>query len=446
MTSESYLPPVPFRAARASRRSDRAPRFDRFATGVAVAVILAAIFGGYLLLRGQTLVAVAFCVVPLIIWLFAQPRPALILLGASIPITYSLTGGRGGFNLSPSDLLLLFVGAGILFQATITDSLPAIRALKPIAPAVVQYGFFMLLLLAVHLSVSDFAKTGQRFELFLLPLIVGAFAALTGRHAALLKGYVVAATLLAALWPVAHSLGQKNPVGQMIANAILLLVGVRALRRYLPSLVILVPGLVLTASRGAIAATAIGLAVIAAFQSTRAGTVIARAAVLAVLAFGTYATLPPALQNRLLTFTPGVNSPGAYALHVRQQYAKDAEHIIRAHPLVGIGVGNYFAGNAYQGTQAQDPHDVLLLQAAEGGYAFALSFVLLIVGSIVALRKMTRVDVAAAAAAVLIATVVHGLVDVYWVRGTPVLGWLLLGMACGGFIKLKQQTAEIPQP
>ena len=133
---------------------------------------------------------------------------------------------------------------------------------------------------------------------------------------------------------------------------------------------------------------------------------------LAVLAFGTYATLPPALQTRLITFTPGVGSPGAYALHVRQQYAKDAEHIIRAHPLVGIGVGNYLAGNAYQGTQARDPHDVLLLQAAEGGYAFAASFVLLIVGSVIVLRKMTRVDVTAAAAAVLAATVVHGLVDV----------------------------------
>ena len=25
----------------------------------------------------------------------------------------------------------------------------------------------------------------------------------------------------------------------------------------------------------------------------------------------------------------------------------------------------------------------------------------------------------------------HGLVDVYWVRVTPVLGWLLVGMVCG---------------
>jgi membrane-bound metal-dependent hydrolase YbcI (DUF457 family) len=85
---------------------------------------------------------------------------------------------------------------------------------------------------------------------------------------------------------------------------------------------------------------------------------------------------------------------------------------------------------------------VLLLQAAEGGYAFAVSFMLLIVGTFVVLRKMGHVDVAAAAAGVLIATVVHGLVDVYWVRGTPILSWLLVGMACGGFMKLHQTSPE----
>ena len=74
---------------------------------------------------------------------------------------------------------------------------------------------------------------------------------------------------------------------------------------------------------------------------------------------------------------------------------------------------------------------MLLLQAAEGGYLLAASFVLLIAGSFLALFRMRRIDVAAVAAGVLLSTVAHGLVDVYWVRGTPVLGWLLVGMVCG---------------
>jgi O-antigen ligase len=270
-------------------------------------------------------------------------------------------------------------------------------------------------------------------------MLVGAFAALTERHVALLKAYVVGATALAVLWPFAHGLGQKNPTGQMIANAILLLIGYRPLRRYALCVLGLVPGLVFTGSRGAILALVVGLIVILAFQRSRSGAMLGRVAVVLVLSFAVYSTLPVSLQTRLTTLTPGVGSPGAYSLYVRSQYARDAEQIIKAHPWVGIGVGNYLAGNSLNGTQAQDPHDVLLLQAAEGGYLLAASFVVLIALVVLALKRMREVDVAAAAAGVMVATVAHGLVDVYWVRGTPMLSWLLVGMVCGGFMRSREQ-------
>ena len=174
------------------------------------------------------------------------------------------------------------------------------------------------------------------------------------------------------------------------------------------------------------------------FQNKRTRNTFSRAVVLAALAFGTFVLLPAALQARLTTFSPGTGSPGAYALSIRQQYRTDAEHIIAAHPLVGIGVGNYYAGNPYRGTPTTDPHDVLLLQAAEGGYLFAVSFVLLIFGCVLALGKMRNVDIAPAAVGVLLATAVHGLVDVYWVRGTPIFSWLLVGMVCGRFVSLQR--------
>ena len=353
-------------------------------------------------------------------WLLGRPLPALVLLGASIPITYSLTGGSGGFNLSPSDLLLVFLGASLFFRAVVTGSVPGIANLREVKAPIVQYSFFMALLLAVHLSVSDFFKTGQRFELFLLPLVVGAFAVATNRDLAVLKAYVIAATALAALWPFMHSLGQKNPVGQMIANAVLLLVGVRPLRRYARCAVVLVPGLILTGSRGAVLAAAVGLVVVLMLQSSRTRGTFARAAVLGALAFATFSLLPTGLQSRLTTFTPGTTSRGAYALRFREQFATSAMQIIRAHPIVGIGVGNY-RPNTGPGGPPQDPHDVILLQAAEGGWAFAASFVVLIGGVALALRRMREVEIAPVAGAVMVATVAHGLVDVYWVRATPVL-------------------------
>jgi hypothetical protein len=161
-----------------------------------------------------------------------------------------------------------------------------------------------------------------------------------------------------------------------------------------------------------------------------------------LVALVAYALLPVSLQNRLTTFTPGTTSTAAYSLHIRQEYVSDAERLIGKHPIAGIGVGNYFAGDPQKLTAATDPHNVLLLQAAEGGYGFAASFVILIAGVAFVLRRMVGVETAAAAAGVLLATVAHGLVDVYWVRGTPLLGWLLVGTACALFAQRKTHRSE----
>ena len=406
--------------------------------GIVAAAVAAAAVAGYLLFRGPVTVAVAFCVLPSLVWLVANPRPALVLLGASIPVTYSLNRGHGGLNVSPSDLMLVAVAAGLLLTATLTDSLPAMRALRPLKRPVMQYMLFLGALLAIHLSLSahldvtDAAQTAQRLEIFALPLVIGAFAALTNRHMVVLKAYVLSASALAVLWPVYPGiLGQKNPVGQMLAGALLLLVGVRGLRSYIPLMAVLAPGLILTGSRGAVVAVGIGLVVILALQESRFRALFTRVAVIALLAVGTYSLLPVSLQTRLTTFTAGTNSRAAYALHIRQQYAADAYRIIKAHPIIGIGVGNYLAGDPRDLTQTSDPHDVLLLQAAEGGYVFALSFLVLLGGTALALLRVRTAELAPVAAAVLLATFMHGLVDIYWVRGTPVLGWMLAGMVFG---------------
>lgn len=407
--------------------------------GIAVAAA-----AGFLVLHGPLLVAVAFCVLPLVIWLFARPSPVLFLLGASIPVTYSLTGSRAGFHLSPSDLLLVFAFAGLVFRANATGSLPGLSALRLVKIPVVQYGAFMLLVLAAHLSIGDFFKTGQRYELFALPLIVGAFAAASDRHLVVLKAYVLAASALAVAWPVDHSLGQKNPVGQMIANGILVLIAIPSLRRFLPCLLILVPGLFYTQSRGAIGAAIIGMVVIGLFTGVAARLVRRRIVVLAALGLVVFMLMPNSLRSRVTTLSAGTSSTAAYTLTIRQQFSRDAEAIIRRHPWTGVGIGNYARADSQSAQPTDDPHEVILLQAAEGGYGLALSFVLLIAGTAAVLfKRMRGLPLAAAAAAVLLATAIHGLVDVYWVRGTPVLAWLLVGMACGEFLRQRQEAEEV---
>ena len=203
----------------------------------------------------------------------------------------------------------------------------------------------------------------------------------------------------------------------------------------------LVPGLLVTQSRGAILATILGTVVVMAMQGLGTRRMITRVAALATIGAVAFALLPGATRERITTLSGGTESRAAYAIQYRQQFAADAWDLIHANPWTGVGVGNYLAGDAYDLTRVSDPHQVLLLQAAEGGYVLAAGFVLLIIGSAVLLARMRRVELAPVAAGILVATAAHGLVDVYWVRVTPVLGWLLVGMVCGLYAKSRESEA-----
>jgi hypothetical protein len=395
------------------------------------------------LVNGHASLAFVVCLLPLAVWLWSRPDVPLILLGASLPVLQSVGGGRLGYQVAISDLLLVILGAAVLFRIVITGSAPEVRALRPVALPVLVYGTIMVLLLPFHLGIGNALQTGQRFELFVVPLVVGAFAALSNRHVPLLQAYVLATTVLAIVWPL-HEFGglQKNPVGQLIANAILLLVGFRALRRLWPCLLVLVPGLLLTQSRGAIVAAAIGIIVVVLLRGLPARQMAIRVVPVLLAAGLTFALIPATTQERLTTFSAGTTSKAEYSIWYRDQYAADARRIIEANRWTGVGVGNYGAANASSFVPVDDPHNVLLLQAAEGGYLLAAGFVLVIGGSFLALVRMRRIELAPAAAGVLLSTAVHGVVDVYWVRGTPVLSWLLVGMVCG--LYATRQRGEAP--
>jgi membrane-bound metal-dependent hydrolase YbcI (DUF457 family) len=161
---------------------------------------------------------------------------------------------------------------------------------------------------------------------------------------------------------------------------------------------------------------------------------------LAVLAFQ---LMPAKAQSFLTTYgAQGQSSHASWNVRYRQMYWHEAMSLIRAHPWLGVGVGAYATAVPQGPFYTDDPHDVVLLQAAEGGWGFAASFVVLILGTAYVLVRLRAVELAPAALAVLLSTVGHGLVDVYWVRGTPVLSWLLVGMACALFWRRHKAESE----
>jgi hypothetical protein len=380
---------------------------------------------------------------------FASSKLAAVLLGASIPEIQDVTGGHLGLHVAASDVVLVLVAARLFADAAVSQRrLGILGAVRPVRAAFVQYGWLILVLLVLHFGFGSAVKSVQRLELLVLPLLAGVFLALRRDHMLVLRAYVLAATLLAVVWPVLNSHGlagqfDKNTTGQLVACAILLLVAVRGLRRLLICMPLLVLGLALTASRGSVLAVAVGVAVLSVMLGGRSRQMlIARTVMILVLGVVVYQFLPGDVTAHLTDFSGAGSSSNAYNIDIRYQYDHDAEALIAAHPWTGIGVGNYLAGSAADGTQTTDPHDVILLEAAEGGYLFAASFLLLIGGAALALWRLRRVELAPAAAAVLLATVAHGLVDVYWVRGLPVLGFLLVGMVCGLAARRQPEPAK----
>jgi hypothetical protein len=400
------------------------------AVATAVAVTYAPVPRLFLILLPVALAA-AFLV-------FASSKLAAVLFGASIPEIQDVTGGHLGLHVAASDVVLVLVMARLLADAVVSQRrLGIARALRPVRFAFIQYGWLIVVLLVLHLGFGSAVKSFQRVELFAFPALAGAFFALRRDHMLVLRAYVLVATVLAVLWPVLNSHGlagqlQKNPTGQLIVGAILLLVAVRELRRLLPCMPLLILGLALTASRGSILALAVGLLILSLIYGGRSRRIlVARTLVILLAGLAVYPLLPSNITAHLTNFSGAAGTAGGYAIDIRYQYDHDAEQLIAEHPWTGVGVGNYLAGSAAAGTLTTDPHEVILLEAAEGGYVFAAGFVLLIAGAALALWRMRRVELAPVAVAVLLATAAHGLVDVFWVRGTPVLGFLLVGMACG---------------
>jgi O-antigen ligase len=410
----------------------RAPFVGRHASQslnvVALALGAALVCAYELTTRSGLIIPIAISLIPLVVFFVTRPTALVIALGASIPAVQSIAGTSVNLHVSASDVLLVLFGAAILAEVALTGSARVIRVLRPIRFPLTQYCVLLLLLLAFHGHLSDLIQTAQRFELFLLPVLVGAYVAIRGRHVRLLQAYIVATGVLGALWPTHVIEIQKNPMGQMIANAILLIVAVPALRRFRFTLPVFVVSLLLTESRGAIVAAMVGVVVIAFMHGGRSPRIIV-ARLVPTIALGVLALVlivPTSVQERITTFSASAQNPGATTIKFRQQTWQRAEELIAAHPWTGVGVGNVFVENG----RPIDPQNIALLEAAEGGYVFAISFFVLVFGIAVALWRLRRVELAIAGAAVLLATVAHGLVDVYWVRGTPVLGWLLIGMVC----------------
>lgn len=407
-------------------------RLDGPGVAAAGAVALGAALVAVLAQRSLA-VAVALALAPAVVLLLPRPVAAAVLGVGLLPLTTSLVPG-GGLKVSASDTLLLLALLGGAAAARRQDW----AAVRPVLPVIAFYALMLLPALAALPAAGSLLDAAQRLQIVLVPVLVGAVVLRRSGLTAALNLYVGAASVVGVLFglgllPPELEL-QKNPVGQFLAGALLILATGRCPRLRLVAVPALAYGLFATESRGAVLGLLAGLAALIAARpgAARLRTAVLLLPLLLVLTVA-YAALPDDVQQRATTFVASDEQPtspngGQYTIRIREAYRSDAVALIRDHPIAGVGIGNYLSGNDPDGTLTSDPHNVLLLEAAEGGVPLGLGFCVLVLGASALLWRLRRSSpLVPLALALQASTVLHAFVDIYWVRGTPVMSWLITG-------------------
>jgi hypothetical protein len=429
----------------------------------AVPAALYAAVVGYLAVTAQRHAVLALGA-PVIVLLALNPWWAAAFAIAALPVQTSV--GASGVQVAASDVLLLSCFIGVVpLLAMHPQWRERLRAIRPLLPWVTPFLLWLAVIVMAHPSLHSAVNALQYAELTGFAVVVGAvvFTPATARLA--MTGFVAVACITAALWTVSagsFSVDNKNPAGQFMVDAMLLsLIVVRAWKWRAPIILLLILGILHTESRGAVLGAGLGGLVLLSFRGLGTWRKTAAAIIPLVLACVVgYFVVPNSLQARVRsTFAsdkipsgvgqsnllPGDLPSSQYTVQLRTIFRHEGIALVKQHPIFGVGIGNYLTGNPIDLTRTSDPHDVLLLDAGEGGVPDLALFLVMLAGTgIVMVRRRKFSPWAGPALALQAAILTHGLVDVYWVRGTPVIGWVLVGMALNPL--LAHQPDPDPEP
>lgn len=404
-----------------------------------IAVLIAAVAAGVAAALTGTEILLAVAAVIIGIMLLPRLRFWILAAGLLIPLSASLTLQAGGNFVPLSDLAAIAALASFaLFQRNRPDDDPRAVSrylINPVKPGLILLGIYVvtaaLNAFLAHPELDVWLKLAQRLELVAVWLLVGACLVATNTTRLFLAGFVATSTALALMWianpGAAGVLGtQKNPGGGFIAASILIvLLSPLASHWRIPLLLVLTGGLIGTGSRGSMVGLAVALLVLIVFVR-HWRRVILQLAAICVGAFAALQFLPKSLVDRIA----GRTSASSYNADIRDVFVQDALRQWNDAPWTGVGVGQYEQLNsALARISTHDPHNVFVLAFTEGGWPLGVAFLALAGGTLLWLMRKPKTTAVVLALTVQISTLAHAYVDVYWVRGTPAIGWALIGVA-----------------
>jgi O-antigen ligase len=290
-------------------------------------------------------------------------------------------------------------------------------------------------------------EAAQRLEFTVVGVALVAALPVDGRHAhRALAGLTVGAAALGIAtvgiglaehrYLGVYPLGiHKNAAGSLLSYGLVATLGLRlaapgrSARRWLAAAgLATLAGLVFTGSRGAWIGSLLALATVVAMR--RPGLVWPVATVTVVVATLFLLVLPPETLGQ----EAGVHDRYSTAA-VRAETWHQGVEAIEAHPLLGVGAGNFVARLAGRVLQV-DPNNLFLLTWAETGLPGLALLLWFLAGCLrlawrnVRAASSPKVPVAANAAgvAMLVDAVVHAQFDIFWVRGTALAAFLGAGL------------------
>lgn len=346
--------------------------------------------------------------------------------------TSSAPGASGGVSYSDATLALASV---IALPAVVRLRAPALRI--PLI-GVLCYQASLLPSLMLHQSSRVDLEWLHRLVLVGGALIVGAWIARGDTSRTALRALIVVSVVMG-LFTIysgastgftqpATPLGlNKNFIGALLCDVIVVVMlagktlDLRPRIRWI-SLAVLIAGALAAQSRGSFLAAGVALFVAALMGGHARSRASRLAAVLVAVGLGwvAYSSVHAQLTASQQDFKNG-------SLGVRYNVERVTLDIWRSSPATGVGM-KYFNTGVY-GPQAQVPNNVIDNELAESGVVGLAGFVAMMgcaVGTGVSRRRTS--ELAVLGTAVVLGSLAHGMVDIYWTAGVAALPFILLGM------------------
>jgi putative inorganic carbon (HCO3(-)) transporter len=387
--------------------------------------------------------AAVLTVVGLIVAARQHDVAALLLPLCLLPYALNV----GGLYMSVSDVLVLGLAGCLLLGGVANGSTRGVAG-----PLTVPAAAFVAWTLASAVWAASpraaVVEAVQRLEFVVFGVAVMASLPPDGRHARrALTGIVTGSAILGAItvtvgvvehryvgvYPVGL---HKNAAGSLLSYGLLAALGIKLVMaptgngaRWLraASLVTLA-GLIATGSRGAWVGTVVAAAAVIALRRPRLAWPTGAVTVVLIALF--LLAVPADVAGQRAGFGEQHSTAA-----VRAETWQDGVEAIVAHPLLGVGAGNFVAYIFGQPAQG-DPNNLLLLTWAETGLPGLGLLVWFVVAALALARRNARAlparEVPAAAnlagAALLVTAVVHAQFDIFWTRGTGLAAFLGAGL------------------